>query len=136
MGDLRDRGFIVRREQKTGKQTQIKINPAVTAEIVRLTSTRDSRELLFPSRDPRRRGKPITRATAYNWVERACRRAGFREPVGCHTLRKTYGHLFYEQFRNIALLMRHFNHSNEAITMRYIGCAQEELDRATMKFKA
>ncbi len=41
--------------------------------------------------------------------------------IGCHTLRKTFGHFHYKRFKDIVMLMNHFNHSSEKITLRYIG---------------
>ena len=135
VGDMRDRGYIVRREQKTGKQTEIRIHPAVVASIVQMTATRASGELIFASRQAHRHGRPIDRSTAYRWVEEACRRAGIKGPIGCHTLRKTYGYHFYEQYHDIVTLMHHFNHSSESITLRYIGYTQQKVNEKTVKFR-
>lgn len=135
VADIQERGYIVRREIKTGKQTEIRFHPSVVAELQRLTAGQDGRKLLFPSRDARRRGRPMTRQTAYKWVREACRRAGYRGPVGCHTLRKTYGYHHYQEFHDIVTLMLHFNHSSEAITLRYIGITQDMINQKTTKFR-
>lgn len=135
VGEIRDKGYIIRREQKTGKQTEIRLHPSVVADMRRMLKNRRADELLFPSRHIAHRGEPINRNTACEWIKEACRRAGITEPVGCHTLRKTYGYHFYQQFRDIATLMLHFNHATEAITMRYIGITQEQINDKTQKFK-
>lgn len=134
-GEIRTRGYIVRREKKTGKQTEIRMNPAVVAEIRRLTSDYADDMPLVYSTSVKRRGKSVTRETAYNWVRKACRMAGMREPVGCHTLRKTYGYHYYLQYRDIVTLMLHFNHSSERVTLRYIGITQEQINHKTEKFR-
>ena len=135
VGDIQERGYIVRREIKTGKQTEIRFHPAVVSEIKRLTADRPMDELLFMSRQIGRSRKSVSRGTAYKWIVSACRRAGMTEPVGCHTLRKTYGYHHYMQNRDVVLLMMHFNHSSEAVTLRYIGVTQDQINRTTQKFR-
>lgn len=135
VSDIRDRGYIIRREKKTGKETEIRFHPSVVADIERLTAGRRANELLFPSRHMTCRGKPINRDTASNWIVAACRRAGMTEPVGCHTLRKTYGYHFYQKTHDIVTLMLHFNHSTEKITLRYIGVTQGMINEKTTQFR-
>lgn len=133
--DIRDVGYIVRREQKTGKQTEIHFHPAVVAELNALAADRDGDELLFQSPWITHRREAISYKTAYAWINKAARAAGIKGPVGCHTLRKTYGYWFYRQYGDVAALMTHFNHSDERVTMRYIGVTQEHLDAKTSKFR-
>lgn len=54
--------------------------------------------------------------------------------IGTHTMRKTYGyHLYMQNPSNLALLMKMFNHSNETITLMYIGVTQEMMDEQTKR---
>lgn len=55
--------------------------------------------------------------------------------IGTHTLRKTFGYHFYQQYKDPALLQEIFNHSSEEITLRYIGVNQDMMDRAIRDFK-
>lgn len=135
VSDFRTRGYIVRREQKTGKQTEIRIDPAVVNQVVRWTADMDEDALLFPKRQATSKQPHLDRSTAYDWINKACRRAGVKGPVGCHTLRKTYGYHFYQTFKDLAALMIHFNHASEQITKRYIGLTQQEVNRLTTKFR-
>lgn len=135
VSDIRDRGYILLWEQKTGKQKEMRFHPSVVADIRRMTADRDGNELLFPSTWLAKRGKPISYKTAYGWVTKAARRAGINGLVGCHTLRKTYGYHFYKQYHDIATLMKIFNHSSEDVTMRYIGVTQESINAKTEKFR-
>lgn len=48
--------------------------------------------------------------------------------IGTHSMRKTFGYHHYQQFRDIALLQKIFNHSSQLITLRYIGIDQEQID--------
>lgn len=135
VGDFRDRGYILRREQKTGKHTEIRIDPAVVAQVVRQTKDMESSRLLFPKRRITSKQPHLDRTTAYDWINEACRRAGYKGPVGCHTLRKTYGYHFYRKYKDLSLLMMHFNHANERVTMRYIGLTQDTLNEKTTNFR-
>ena len=135
VSDIRDRGYILRREQKTGKQTEVRFHESVVEEMRKKLAGRRGDELLFASPHINRRGQPINRDTAYKWVVTACRRAGIREPVGCHTLRKTYGYHFYQQYKDIATLMLKFNHTDESVTLRYIGVTQDHINAKTTRFR-
>lgn len=135
VGEVRDRGCVIRREQKTGKQTEIKLHPAVRSSVSRAFPDAPGDTLIFQSDHPwATPGTPISRATAYRWVNDACRDAGMTEPAGTHTLRKTFGYWFYIKHRDIVALMNHFNHTSEAITLRYIGYTQDKLNKLTEEF--
>lgn len=123
---VRDRNEIVIREKKTKKEKFIPINATLRKEIDRYTKDMKSNDYLFASRqlDENNLAKPITRERAYQILQEV---AGYfsLERIGCHSMRKTFGYHLYERTKDIALLMYIFNHSTEAITMRYIGKKQE-----------
>ena len=50
-------------------------------------------------------------------------------------MRKTFCYFFYKQNNDVALLQKILNHSNPAITLRYIGIAQEEIDYSYNNFE-
>jgi integrase len=50
--------------------------------------------------------------------------------VGTHTLRKTFGYHFYQQFKDPSLLQEFFGHTDPAVTLKYIGLNQDALDAA------
>jgi site-specific recombinase XerD len=53
---------------------------------------------------------------------------GFRIKIGTHTLRKTFGYHAFKNGVDLSLLMRIFNHSCQAVTLRYIGITQDQID--------
>ena len=59
---------------------------------------------------------------------------GIDYKIGTHTLRKTFGYHHYKKFKDVALLQKIFNHSSPAITLRYIGIDQEEIDESYNNF--
>ncbi|MDT0761303.1 tyrosine-type recombinase/integrase, partial [Staphylococcus pseudintermedius] len=51
-----------------------------------------------------------------------------------HTMRKTFGYKYYNKTKDVGTLQKMFNHSSPAITLRYIGIEQAELDDALRNF--
>jgi integrase len=133
--DVRDRNQIVLRERKTKKEKFIPINATLKKEIDRYTNDMKPNDYLFPSRqlDENNLTKPITRERAYQILQDVAAQFNL-EQIGCHSMRKTFGYHLYERTKDIALLMYIFNHSTEAITMRYIGKKQEHYANAMKGF--
>lgn len=63
----------------------------------------------------------------------AAKEVGLTE-IGTHTLRKTFGYHFYQQYKDVAVLQQIFNHSSPAVTMRYIGITQDIIDEKVDNF--
>lgn len=123
-------------EKKTGKRQRIEMNPVALADARRVTAECAENELLFPSPQTGRLGQPIDYTTAYLWVNRACRAAGIKGPVGCHTMRKTFGYHFYKTSGgDVALLMGRFKHANQVETLRYIGVDEERINNVAKKMR-
>lgn len=133
--DVRDRSQIVMREKKTRKEKFIPINATLKKEIDRYTKDMKPDDYLFPSRqlDDNNLTKPITRERAYQILQDVAQKFNL-EQIGCHSMRKTFGYHMYKKTKDIALLMYIFNHSTEAITMRYIGMNQKHFENAMKGF--
>jgi integrase len=91
----------------------------------------------FPSWQPddfifqsRKGSKPITRQHAHRILNAAAIAINMPDPIGTHTLRKTFAYTLYKKTGNIALVQKILNHASQSDTMRYIGLEQEELDAA------
>ena len=54
--------------------------------------------------------------------------------IGTHTMRKTFGHWHYQQYKDVAILQEIFNHSSPSVTLRYIGINQDNIDKSYMNF--
>lgn len=123
---------IIIKEIKTGKTKSFPLSKAVLKEIGAYTS-RCKGEYLFPSR----KGKgAITRQQAYLILNEAAQVAGIREPIGTHTLRKTFAYWAYKQGASLELIQKILNHTSSLTTLRYLGITQEEIDDVyrTLKF--
>ena len=70
----------------------------------------------------------MLRQQAYKIINDAAKSIGIKDKIGTHTLRKTFGYHAYNNGYDITLIQKLFNHSTPAITLRYIGITQEELD--------
>lgn len=117
------------KEQKTGYAQMIELHPAVRAELMRMTAKKGEDELLFPSPQITKGRKPIGYTTAYGWINKAARRAGLTGPIGCHTMRKAFGYRYYiVSGGDVALLMKRFGHTDQTVTLRYIGVEQDRIN--------
>jgi integrase len=136
VSDVRGKTHIILREKKNRKQKQIIINPYLKRELKKYIEGKDDNEYLFPSRQRDKNGlqKPIGREMAYKILREVAREFSL-EQIGTHTLRKTFGYHMYLQERSTAMLMDIFGHSEEYITLRYIGVNQDAIDKAMNKFR-
>ena len=110
------------REQKTGKFKRFSLSEEVYSLLVEYT--KKCKHWLFPSR---KGDSHITTTQAWRKIKAASEKCGL-ENIGTHSMRKTFGYHAYRKGVPIAYLMAVFNHSSEAITMRYLGITTEELN--------
>lgn len=125
-GHIKDR--VTLREQKTGKAKDFPFGTTTKKALKEYLDSRtdiEPTQCLFPSR---KGGTPITRQQAYRIMNDAARAVGIEDQIGTHTLRKTFGYHAYKQGIDITRLQYLLNHSSPAITLRYIGITQDELD--------
>lgn len=134
--DLRGDSLTMK-EKKTRKMTTLPISDVLRRAVRdRLRGANES-DYVFPSRQHDAEGnvKPITRRTAYNDIKQITHDVGLDFPIGCHTLRKTFGYHMYKLDGDIAFLMDWFNHSSPVITKRYIGINMDERRKKVNKLR-
>jgi integrase len=114
------------REQKTGKQNVLMVNGEVHQALERFieaTNPKDE-DPLFKSR---KTGKALTVPYASQLVKSWCR--DLKGNFGSHTLRKTFGYIQRTEFGvGFDVLCKRFGHSSPAITMRYLGIEDKEVN--------
>ncbi len=66
-------------------------------------------------------------------IQKAAQKCGMKEPVSCHSLRKTFIIMLEKNGTPPALLMSIYNHSSYEITKRYLGIEQLDKDEVYEK---
>lgn len=129
VADVLGKDAVYLREKKTGKEKKFPINKTIQKALKEYFGNKvpSPDTMLFASREGENRA--ITRQTAHTILSTAGEDCNIPGIISCHTLRKTFGYHAYRQGISIGLLKEIFNHSSEAITMRYIGITQDEIDK-------
>lgn len=70
---------------------------------------------------------PLIIVCTRNTIYDVTKSVGIKERIGTHTLRKTFGYHAYNNGYDITLIQKLFNHSSPAVTLRYIGITQDEI---------
>lgn len=134
---VRNTTHVNMRESKNKNRKRFIIHPSIREDLDRYIADMADDDYLFPSRQikkkSRLRKQPFDRSTAYRMLNDAAREFGLQE-IGTHTMRKTWGyHLYRQDERNLVLLMEMFGHSDQTITLRYIGVTQDMMDAAILR---
>lgn len=129
--DVRGKTEIRIRETKTGKEKQFPVNSELGAALQKYCECRRDNTFLIPS--SKADNKAVSREYAYKVIHNAGLHFGL-DNLGTHTMRKTFGYHFYQQTKDIVLLMRIFNHHDQSKTLRYIGIEQSTINDAMRKF--
>ena len=130
VGDVRNKAYINIIEQKTGKPKRFPINTKLKPLFDTFTKGRNANEPLFLSVFNNR----MERTQCYRIINNACKKAGLDCKIGTHTLRKTFGYHHYQQFKDVVVLQKIFNHYSPQTTLRYIGIDQDMIDKSYMNF--
>lgn len=118
-------------EQKTNKTRSIFINKKLRKALDEYTRDMKNTDLLFPSRKKTKTGKKkaLTRKGAIDILKDAAREVGYDEPIGTHSLRKTFAYNYYDNKpERLPELQRLLGHAKQLDTLRYLGLDQELFD--------
>ncbi|WP_188376848.1 tyrosine-type recombinase/integrase [Halobacillus andaensis] len=127
--DVMKKKVVKVKEGKTNKFREINLTN-IYPEIQSYLDVNSS-EWLFPSR---KGDKPISTTQAYRQLKKAGEMADIPEGIGTHTMRKTFGYWYYKRTHDIFILQAILNHSNIAVTKKYIGITQEEMNDSLIDF--
>ncbi|WP_410495149.1 site-specific integrase [Cellulosilyticum sp. ST5] len=126
--DVKNRAHIYFREEKTGKEKRIPINNDLKAALKEYIEDMQPWEYLFKSVRGNK-NKPITRQRVWQMLNEVAGYFEYNDPIGCHTLRKTFGYWMYQDTKDAASIMDIFNHSDISVTKRYIGVTQDNNEK-------
>lgn len=118
--------YIEMKEQKTRKTKTISLSNQLKRYIdtyVKINELSSDDYLFFNSRD---KSKNISRQMAHKIISNAGEMVGL--DISAHSLRKTFGYRAYKQGVDLSLLMDIFNHSNQSVTLKYIGITQDNIN--------
>ena len=121
-------------EKKTGKKKVIALNPEIIKALILYFSSLsciEKEQPIFQSN----RGKHsvISRIHAYRIIRKAGEAVNIDTPIGCHSLRKTFGYFAWNSGISPVILMDIFNHSSMSVTRRYLGVSQDDKNRVYMR---
>jgi integrase len=120
-------GRVTIREKKTQKAKQFVLSDTCKEAINHwLKASGITRGTLFPSRKDS--NEPITEKQAWRIIKNAADWCGIKENIGTHSLRKTFSYFAIKKGVSIITLMELLNHSSPAITMKYAGITQDDID--------
>lgn len=121
-------------EQKTGKPRKIVVNTSALGVMQRRLTDHPNHVWLFQSdavnRNRREPPKPINRRSVSRVFEKVGQRVAPKVVLGTHSMRKTRGFAMHKAGRSIESIAKVLNHSSPAVTMRYIGLVQQDIDES------
>ena len=126
VSDVLGRDTYIINEQKTGKMKELALHDALKLSIFSYASKHklELDDYLFFSNVNKK--APIQRMQAHRIIAKAGDMIGVI--LSAHSLRKTFGYQAYKQGVDITLLQSIFQHSSQAVTLRYIDITQENIN--------
>lgn len=126
------RKSITLTEKKSKKSKIIALNKIITSAIqLYLSEATPSNPLIINQQT----GKAISRIQAYRIIREAAEAVNINGNVSCHSLRKTFGYHAWQNGVSPAVIMNIYNHSSMAITKRYLGVAQDDLNAVYIEMR-
>ena len=115
-------------ESKTKKQNFFMVNKPIFKALKNYIQkvNPDEGDYLFPSA---RTGEPISIPAVNLMIKKWTKAINLKGNFGTHSLRKTFGYVQRVKYGvGIEVLMKRFNHSSPAVTLRYLGVNDEEVN--------
>lgn len=136
-----DAQFIDLNEKKTGKFKRIPITKIVRDAVERLKVYYASRsfyvtkkfEPVYLFQSTSHRAYHLCQPICIQWLSECLKRAAQELTLGVnintHSMRKTWGYQAYERGEDILYIQALFNHSNQRVTLNYIGVTRSTIEQ-------
>ncbi|MEI8226290.1 MAG: tyrosine-type recombinase/integrase [Bacteroidota bacterium] len=126
---------LIIREGKTGKRNILVMNKSIHKSLqTYLEKVRPGDDtFLFRSRKIGKGDKAVTIQCVNNMVKKWASEINLKGNYGAHSLRKTWGYIRRTVYGvGFEVICKRFNHSSPAITMRYLGIEDKEVQSILM----
>ena len=126
-------------EKKTGKRRKIVINRSALVVMQRRLNDNPKHKWLFQSNalnlGKRHPAQAINRRSVSRVFQQVGQSVAPKVALGTHSMRKTRGYAMHKAGRSIESIAKVLNHSSPAVTMRYIGLVQQDIDDSYTEFE-
>jgi integrase len=123
------RDSIMIKESKTKKENVLIINKTVYKALRNYLDTADLRDNDYLFKSKKGNNKPLTIQAINNYIKRWTKAINLKGNYGAHSLRKTWGYIQRKKYGvGYEIICKRFNHSNPAVTMRYLGITDKEVN--------
>lgn len=120
-------------EGKTGKDNILAINKPVHKALQYYLESIQPADEHYVFKSKKGKNAPLTIQAVNNYIKQWARDINLKGNYGAHTLRKTWGYIQRTQFGvGFELICKRFNHSSPAMTMRYLGIEDKEVNGILM----
>ena len=120
------------KEQKTGKERTFTVTPEIYSylQTYALDYGMKKTDYLFPS-SSKEKNKPISTAAIQKHLRMVCDYLGIEDSISTHSFRKFYAtRIYVNNDYNIVMVQKLLQHSTPAVTQRYIGLGDKDLEKA------
>lgn len=128
VSDVHKQEFVWIQEKKTKKKKMLYLHPQLRQSIKKYVKNEKLKDDAYLFYSEKNHKQAIQRMQAHRIIAHAGDMVGIK-PLSAHSLRKTFGYWSYKQGIDISLLQTIFQHSSQAVTLRYIGITQESINR-------
>ena len=128
------------KEKKTQKYKKVKFNTNCLEAIEKLKKYYKNNKIEnynkgYIFKAARNTEEPLSYQTFSYHIKKAKTKLNIKYPFHSHSFRKTWAKATYNETKDVARVMRLLNHSNQAVTLRYIGIELEELEDLSNKIR-
>lgn len=127
--DLRQNEVLQITEQKTGKKNVLMINKVTHKILKQYLDERKPLDDAYLFKSRKGDNKPLSVEAVNSKIKSWCKAINLKGNYGTHSLRKTFGYIQRTKYGISGdILCKRFNHSSFAVTMRYLGITDSEIN--------